>query len=109
MPLYGGNSYNIYTGMIVIVGNSSFEISKFGVEIAPGLKTNIQVNRVIEKTLPKPYSNCDIDNENQNYKSNSYLYNLIEKSNFQYSQQMCYEVCAMRQVVMQCNCTQTDK
>ena len=109
LPLYGGNNFNPYTGLIVIINNSSFEVSKFGIELEPGIKVNIQIDRVIQKTLPKPFSNCDIDNENERYESTSDLYDLIKNSNYQYSQQLCFEVCTFREIIKQCNCTQTDK
>ena len=101
--------YNVYKGAIVKIGNSSYDDTSFGIETVPGLKTNIQVRRVIQKTLPKPYSNCDIGNENEGYESNSELYNLIANSNYQYSQQLCYEACAIRNVIKQCNCTSSNK
>ncbi len=88
LPLNGGNNYNLYTGLIVIINNSSY---------------------VIQKTLPKPFSNCDIDNQNERYESTSDLYDLIKNSNYQYSQQLCFEVCTFREIIKQCNCTQTDK
>jgi hypothetical protein len=109
MPIRGGNDFNLYTGAIIIIGNSSYESTKFGIEVQPGLKTNVQVERVIEKILPKPYSNCDIDNNNENSQSNSELYYLISQSAFQYTQQMCYEVCSIKHVINTCNCSSTDK
>ncbi len=107
MPVRGNTEFNVYTGAIIKIGNSSFESNDFGIEVQPGLKTNVQVDRVIEKILPKPYSNCDIDNEI--YQSDSELYYLISHSPFQYTQQMCYEVCSIKHVINKCNCSSTDK
>ena len=103
------SKYSTYMGAIIKIGNSSYEDTSFGIETQPGLKTNIQIDRVIQKTLPKPFSNCDIDNENERYESTSDLYNLIKNSNYQYSQQLCFEVCSFREVIKQCNCTVSNK
>ena len=104
------NFYNIYLGAIIKIGNSSYSNLNFGVEIPSGFKTNIIVERYFEKTLPYPYSNCDIDNDSPYTESYSDLYDLIRiNTSFIYSQQLCYDICFNKLVVAKCNCISDDK
>lgn len=65
--------YNLYSGLIVKIGNSSYTTTSFGIEVASGFNTNILVERYFERTLPRPYSNCDIDNEAVTMSNNGLL------------------------------------
>ena len=62
--------YNLYSGLIIKIGNSSYTTTSFGIEVASGFNTNILVERYFERTLPRPYSNCDIDNEGAQTETN---------------------------------------
>jgi hypothetical protein len=79
--------------------------------VAPGFKTNIVIERVFEKHLPHPYSNCDLDNEASpdTAASSSDLYKLIWHSPVQYTQQICFDACAEREIIRQCNCSYKDR
>ena len=57
--------------------------------------------------LPRPYSNCDIDNETPKHEFflNSDLYQLILNSIYQYTQNLCLIQCYQRQLLHECNCT----
>lgn len=79
--------------------------------MAPGFKTNIVIERVFEKHLPHPYSNCDLDNEASpdTAASSSDLYELIWHSPVQYTQQICFDACAEREIIRQCNCSYKDR
>jgi len=55
--------FNLYSGLIIKIGNSSYATTSFGIEVASGFNTNILVERYFERTLPRPYSNCDISND----------------------------------------------
>ena len=101
--------YNRYMGAIVKVGNSSYATTSYGIEVAPGFNTNIVVERYFEKTLPKPYSNCDIDNENVVAGLYSDLYDLVTHSPLEYNQQLCIDLCLQRKLIEKCNCTTSDK
>ena len=107
------NGFNLYMGAIIKIGNSSYSNLNFGLEIPSGFKTNIVVERYFEKTLPYPYSNCDIgDNDYSSSSSSSYsdLYDLIRlNTSFVYSQQLCYEMCFSKLMVAKCNCISSDK
>ena len=99
------NFFNIYMGSIIKIGNSSYSSLNYGLEIPSGFKTNIVVERYFEKTLPYPYSNCDIDNDAAYAESFSEIYDLIRrKSSYVYSQQLCYEICFNKLVVAKCKC-----
>ena len=67
-----------YLGTIIFIGNSSYKSTNYGLEQMPGVKANIIVERYFEKQLPKPYSNCDIDNVSpQPSQYASHLYDLL--------------------------------
>ena len=113
--------FNKYLGATIKIGNSSYKNTNNGVDVAPGFKTNIVIERVFEKHLPRPYSNCDIDNEDTSASptssststssySSSDLFDLIWHSPVtQYTQQICFEVCGEREIMRTCNCTLTDR
>ena len=77
-------------------------------EQTPGLKTNVIVERVFEKQLPKPYSSCLVDNEapKQFY---SKLYDLILNSPYEYNQQFCFDLCQQETIYQECGCIGSDK
>ena len=58
--------------------------------------------------LPRPYSNCDIDNESPTHILNSDLYKLIYNSIYQYTQNLCLIQCYQRQLLLECNCTDSN-
>jgi hypothetical protein len=62
------------------------------------------MQRQFTSKLPKPYSDCDIDNTNPNHFDSPY-YNLILNSPFQYSQDLCVIQCVQEQVIQICNCS----
>ena len=82
--------YNAYHGLIIKIGNSSYSNYDYGHELSPGFKTNIMVDRFFEKQIPKPYSNCEIPNDDSYYTHSSELYNLIWHSSIDYTQQICF-------------------
>ena len=89
-------------GAYFLIGNSSYLDFNNPIMITPGLITNIAVDREFKSTLPKPYSNCDIDSS---FESDSELFNLIQKSKYQYSQQFCFTQCFQRYLIKKFNCT----
>ena len=71
--------------------------------VSAGFETDIRLNREFNYILDKPYSNCDIMNSGNAY--NSYLYNLIAYSPYDYTQHLCFQQCAQNTVIQACNCT----
>ena len=55
--------------------------------------------------LPKPYSNCDLDNLESNKETEYELVNLVAKSKYLYTQQSCLFLCMQKQLIENCNCT----
>ena len=97
------NGYYRGLGATIRIGNSSYlsDSSKGGLQLARGFLTNIAIDRSFKFILPKPYSNCDIDNgetsmlfEREEFKSD--LYKLIEDSSYNYNQQLCLEQCTFK-------------
>ena len=71
------------SGLRVIVHNNSvLPSSQEGIDITPGLETNIEVTRVFDYKLPKPFNNCIKEND----QFDSEIYNYILKSNRTYRQ-----------------------
>ena len=92
------NEFNAYTrnarGGIVHISNNSFRSNDHSNNIAlmPGMRTYISVERAFKLNMPKPYSNCDVDNESPG-DFNSELYAFLLSSDYQYSQQLCFTQC----------------
>ena len=98
LTLFNGNYRSL--GATVLIGNSSYlsDSSNGGLQLARGFLTNIAIDRSFKSILPKPYSNCDIDNGDtttlsENKEINLDLYKLIENSTYNYNQQLCLEQC----------------
>ena len=90
---------------MIFIENNSYSSEKWsGVQLAPGMETFVSVERLFKFNMVKPYSNCDIDNDSPD-RFDSELYNLILDSDYQYSQQLCFEQCYQRESISDCNCT----
>ena len=96
-----------WTGALVRIGNSSYvtDYSNGGIFVAPGFQTNIVLGREFKLMLPRPYSQCEIDSESSTSRSDSDLYNLIGRSDYDYSQQLCLSQCIQRYVNKNYNCS----
>jgi hypothetical protein len=96
-PQYGLN--------ILIENNTYMSDLKWNViAINGGTANYIAVKRRFNSKLPKPYSNCEIDNTSPG-EFNSQYYNLVKKSPYQYNQQLCISQCMQKKIIQYCNCT----
>jgi hypothetical protein len=76
-------------GFTIKLDNSSFEVAGAdGIDLMSGVETSIAVYRVVSTHLPKPYSGCQIDNQNPEY-FDSILYKMFMEKNVKYKQQQC--------------------
>jgi hypothetical protein len=90
---------------VLIENNSLSSYDKLDVKVLNGGTINfMSMQRKFTSKLPKPYSDCDIDNTNPNHFDSPY-YNLILNSSFQYSQDLCVIQCVQEQVIQICNCS----
>ena len=72
----------------------------------PGQYTSIKVDRTFSFEIEKPYSNCDIPNDNtEEFLGTSLFYNLIYYSPYAYSQQRCLLQCLQYNLLENCSCT----
>lgn len=72
-----------------------------GISVPTGSQTNLQVDRVFSSYLPRPYSDC-VEDIDENYPSK--LVNIMLKQGFTYSQQNCFLACYQRFVFQTCKC-----
>jgi hypothetical protein len=81
------NSFSIFfggfgaSGALIRIDNSSYLTSylpKDGIKISPGSYTSISLSRSFKTNLPRPYSNCLIDN-NIKYLFIFFCYKFLEK------------------------------
>jgi hypothetical protein len=84
-----------------LVGNVNYIYVNGGVQAFIGLK------RSFSFYLSRPYSNCDLDNEEIEPNFNSEFYDLVRHSKYQYTQQLCLTQCAQSLILAACNCTFT--
>jgi len=94
-------------GAILRIGNSSYlkDYSNSGIFLSPGSITYIRVDREFITTLPKPYSNCEIDSESPKVRADSDLYNLLGQTDYEYSQHLCFSQCLQMYAIKNYNCT----
>jgi hypothetical protein len=93
-------------GLNVLIENNTYlGFDKTNVIALNGGTMNFMpIHRRFALKLPKPYSNCDIDNSNPS-KFDSPFYNLIKNSPYQYSQELCILQCYQQQIINLCNCS----
>jgi amiloride-sensitive sodium channel subunit beta len=96
------NSY----GLNVMIENNTFSRvdNTNSIALNGGTINYIPVKREFSSKLPKPYSDCDIDNSNPG-NIDSYYYNLISQSPYQYSQEFCVVQCMQQQAIKLWNCS----
>ena len=58
--------------------------------------------------LPKPYSNCEIDAGSTEGNHDSEIYKMIAKSDYDYTQKLCFEQCYQQEAFLQCNFTDSN-
>ena len=90
-------------GIRLLILNSSSQIGSTSFELQAGVETKVGIERYFSTQLPKPYSNCDIDNDNP-MKFDSFLYNKILNSKYEYNQQTCLDLCYNEIALIQCKC-----
>jgi len=89
-------------GIVLRVDNSSYSTFYLndGIFVPSGFITYVLIDREFKSTLPKPYSNCELEATS----SKSELYNRIGRSKYGYSQQFCYTQCAQKYYIDKYNC-----
>jgi hypothetical protein len=74
------------------------------VRVSAGEDSDIFIDRSFRYNLPKPYRSCDIENNSPKF-FDSFLYNLILNSKYEYTQQLCLRQCFQKILIDHCNCT----
>ena len=96
---------NIY-GLNVIIENNTFltnnKLNWIGLD--GGTINYMPIQRKFSSKIPKPYSQCDIENDLPGHFDSVY-YNLILNSSYQYSQEFCIVQCLQQNALQKCNCT----
>ena len=100
------NSFNGGHGLVLRIENASYLMNQISDEIliSNGKVTSVSVQRTFKTNLPKPYSNCDLDN-NAPSTISSELYKLIYHSPYEYNQELCVVQCFQQRLYQNCNCT----
>jgi hypothetical protein len=80
------------------------------IDISPGIESNILVERSIFQKSPKPYSNCDFDQDKcqsppPHLFNDLTYYNQVIDADYPYSQDICLDICELNYIKSKCNCT----
>jgi hypothetical protein len=102
------NSFNSGgLGALIRIDNSSYLTSYLpedGIKIQPGYKTSVALSRSFKSNLPRPYSDCLIDNKtNSGFRSE--LFDLVQNSSYRYTQPTCFLQCFQNFILLKCNCS----
>jgi hypothetical protein len=105
----GWNNYMPFSnsyGLNVLIENNTYLSNgiKNSIALNGGTLNYISTQRRFSSSLPKPYSDCDIDNANPSRIDSPY-FNLILHSSYQYTQELCIIQCIQKQVIQMCNCS----
>jgi hypothetical protein len=92
-------------GVMVFIDNVTHVVEQAfdGISVSAGMATKIALKREFKTMLPKPYSDCLID-QGKDTVHDSYLYNLIKNSPYDYTQYFCIEQCLQQLVIEKCKC-----
>ena len=74
-----------------------------GCVVMAGAATSVALKREIKSILPWPYSDCVIDRGKDSV-SDTYLFNQIKNSPYDYTQQFCIQQCMQQLLNERCNC-----
>jgi hypothetical protein len=74
-----------------------------GLYIETGKWHNIKMRRRFKTSLPRPYSNCEIDDDRSKY-SQYDIYQTIQESPYHYSQSFCLKQCTQLKAINMCGC-----
>ena len=95
-------------GAVIRIENSSYSTDDShggGTFVSPGEETFIAIERELQSMLPKPYSNCEIELNSPPFKVDLEFYNLIRKSSYAYSQQLCLLQCMHKYSIDMLKCS----
>jgi hypothetical protein len=104
------NNFNAL-GAVIKIDNSSYltdHSKNGGIKIASGFHTDLSIYRKFNFNLPKPYSSCELDNNNINTlisKSDNTILQQFANSRYQYTQQSCIIQCIQLNVIRKYNCS----
>ena len=71
------------------------------IQVSSGTYTHVEISRSFNFMLPKPYSSCVLDEQMTSNK----FYNLITKSGYLYTQELCLTQCQQDLIIEECNCS----
>jgi uncharacterized repeat protein (TIGR02543 family) len=74
-----------------------------GIIVPSGFLTYVSLDRVFNKNLKRPYSNCDITEHDNSFDST--FFRLISHSPYAYTQELCLLQCLQTYTKNTCNCT----
>jgi hypothetical protein len=96
-------------GVMIRIENNSFS-NTYGnddIFVSTGFQTDILLSREVKSILPKPYSDCEIE-EGSKYFSSEF-FDLITNSKYIYTQQLCLLQCSIQKPLIQkCNCSSSN-
>jgi len=103
---FGFFGFTNINGLYILIENNTYLAdNKQNVMSSNGGTMNyISMQRQFTSKLPKPYSDCGIDNTNPRQFDSPY-FRLILNSSYQYTQDMCIIQCLQHKVIQACNCT----
>ena len=98
-------------GAVVRIENNSYLVdnSLVGSEVhlAPGMITSIKVSRTFKVALERPFSNCDVPNDDsasESFLAEYPLYRLLYHSAYQYTRETCFVQCYQSRLGQECLC-----
>ncbi len=92
-------------GAMVFIDNVTHLVDRVydGVILSAGMTTNVALKREFKSSMPRPYSDSLID-QGLASEYDSYLYNLIRNSPYDYTQKFCFQQCLQQLIIEKCKC-----
>ena len=103
------NSFTGGFGAVIRIENNSYLIDTSlvdkNIRVMPGTDVSIKISRSFQFSLPKPYSTCDIPNDDQDmFIRTNYFFRLFANSIYQYTREACYVQCWQQNLINKCSC-----
>jgi len=112
LTLFNAFTSKTWGAIVRIENNTYLTDNSFGsgdIHLASGRKFWLKIKRSFEFSLPKPYSNCDIpnndDSNNDQLQALYSIYTLFARSAYQYTREACFVQCYQQRLVQNCNCS----
>lgn len=93
------------SGLVIYVHDSTYTLTEEdnGIQVKPGMETDIAIDRTMVEKLAKPFSDCFMNDDSDERKESKLVKQTIELTKI-YTQQYCLQLCYQEFLIEFCEC-----